>query len=124
MFPPHIHVRHPSPVRGNCPDHLTFVAHPTQGVPGSMGTQGCGLITPIGGTGIIAATTGFDGEIHIPKDWIFVTGMESCMVATGVPQTLILDGGTTKVDGANPNVQDNAVLPDAATAIVVSSKLS
>ncbi len=87
MLPPHIQLRQPSVVRGIIPDHLTFDEHPTQGVPGSMGVHGWGLITPMGGTGIMAATAGFEGDAHIPNPGTLTIGCESKILATDEPPT-------------------------------------
>jgi hypothetical protein len=66
--------------------------------------QGIGVNTPKAAV-VAAATSGLEGDMHIPKGMILVIGMWSMMLASGIwfVNTLFV-GRTTSELGAAPNV--------------------
>src|ERR1700733_4476445 len=75
----------------------------TQGA-GVAGMQGIGVSTPRAAA-VAAATTGFEGDIHMPKDMIFTIGMWSMILASGTWLVITrLVGSTTNELGAIPKL--------------------
>jgi len=81
----------------------TVAAPGTQGVV-VAGMHGIGVNTP-NAAAVAAATTGFEGDMHIPKGMILVMGIWSMIFAAGISLVIILFvGSTTSELGATPNV--------------------
>jgi len=81
----------------------------TVGTPGIhtsvTGMHGIGVNTP-NAAAVAAATSGFDGVVHMPNGMILTIGIASRMLAAGVPAVTV--GTTTlKAEGATPNVHIN-----------------
>jgi hypothetical protein len=54
---------------------------------------------------VAAATSGFEGDMHIPKGMMLVMGILSMMLASGIsPVKTSLTGKTTSELGATPKV--------------------
>ena len=86
-----------------------MLASSTVGAPGTQGVvvagmHGIGVSTP-NAAAVAAATTGFEGDMHIPNVMILVIGMWSMIFAAGISLVIILFiGSTTSELGATPNV--------------------
>src|SRR5438067_3794652 len=65
------------------------------------GMQGIGVNTP-NAAAVAAATMGFAMDMHTPNGGMFAIGMQSIMVAAGVPAIVRLVGSTTRDEGATP----------------------
>jgi hypothetical protein len=93
--------------------HVTSTAgaprRSTVGTPGThtsvTGMHGIGVSTP-SAAAVAAATSGFDGVMHMPNGMIFTIGAASRMLAEGVSVVTV---GTTTLngEGATPNVHIN-----------------
>lgn len=69
------------------------------------GTQGIGVNTP-NAAAVAAATSGFEGDEHIPKVGMFTIGLLSIILAAGILLVItLLAGNTTNGAGATPNEQ-------------------
>jgi hypothetical protein len=66
--------------------------------------QGMGVSTPIAAA-VAAATSGFEGDMHMPNGMMLVMGILSMMLASGTsPVKTALVGNTTSELGAIPKV--------------------
>jgi len=93
-------------------DELSRAGNPpfvTVGEPGAHGAavagiQGIGVSTP-NAAAVALATTGFAGDMHIPKGMIFTMGAKSMIVAAGIDDVEVVGADVaTSVLGAIPNV--------------------
>jgi hypothetical protein len=80
----------------------------TVGEPGThgatvFGIHGIGVKTPIAAA-VADATVGLANDIHVPKGSMFIIGLLSIMLATGVVDMVILSGNTVSTLGAAPKV--------------------
>jgi hypothetical protein len=83
--------------------NITVAAPGTQGAV-VAGMHGIGVKTP-NAAAVAAATTGFAGDMHIPKGMMLVIGMLSMILAAGISLVIIIFvGRTTSELGATPNV--------------------
>lgn len=81
----------------------------TVGEPGAQGAavagmQGMGVNTPRAAA-VAEATVGLAKDMHMPKVGMFTMGLESMMVAAGVPAMVLLAGRTLRAAGAAPKEQ-------------------
>jgi hypothetical protein len=83
--------------------------------------QGIGVSTP-SAAAVAAATSGFAGEMHIPKDMIFTIGLLSMMLASGwFPVITRLTGSTTNVLGVMPKLHWSVAPLHTCCAIELTS---
>lgn len=103
MTPAHMHIS---------VDVLSSVgisASKTVGAPGTQGatvagTHGIGVRTPMAAA-VAEATMGFAGDMHMPNGMIFVIGMKSMILASGISSVITMFvGNTTSELGAIPIV--------------------
>jgi len=92
-------------------DEFTMGWFPTKtvGLPGIhaavVGTHGPGVRTP-SAAAVSDAVLGFARLMHKPKGRMFMNGLASMMLATGLFSTIVrFNGGTIIEDGAAPCVQ-------------------
>lgn len=89
-----------------------------------LGIQGWGLMTPGGGTGVIAATWGLAGERHTPKGVILTIGLLSIILAYGILVKVLLAGNTLSVPGVAPIEHIKDAPPHTKTPIFSSYALN
>ena len=101
MTPPQIHISCETlSSEGKFPSN-TVGAPVIQGA-GVAGMQGIGVSTPRAAA-VAAATTGLEGDVHMPKGMILVIGIWSMMLASGTWLVItLLVGSTTSELGAKP----------------------
>ena len=103
ICPPQLHISlHESVKAGMLP---TFtVGEPGVHGAGITGIQGMGVKTPWAAD-VALDTVGLDNELHTPKGMIFVIGILSIMVPTGLlPAATLFWGVMTRALGADPKV--------------------
>lgn len=115
ITPPYIHISFELLLRAGLPP-ISTVGEP--GIQGAVvtGIQGMGVRTPIAAA-VAAATAGFAGFLHIPNGMMFVIGMLSMIVATGVEDVTRLTGSTFSTDGVMPKEQLSVAPPHTQKAI-------
>src|SRR5271170_726675 len=100
-MPPHMHIS------VQVLSKVGLLAKMTVGAPGTQGavvtgTHGMGVSTP-SAAAVAAATSGFDGDMHMPNGMMFTSGTLSMMLASGCSPVLTrFTGRTTNVLGAIP----------------------
>src|SRR3954447_26060674 len=102
MTPAQIHINFDELSSAGAVPTITVGAPTTHGA-GVAGTHGIGVRTP-SAAAVAAATVGFAIELHIPNGRMFVIGILSMMVATGVASIQRFTGRTTRLDGATPKL--------------------
>lgn len=101
---------------------INTVGEPGAHGAGITGTHGTGVSTPKAAV-VAAATAGFVGLLHIPKEGMFTTGTWSMMFAEGWFSTRSrLVGNTTKVDGAAPKL--HCITAPMTTCIAITENSS
>src|SRR5271170_4775764 len=102
-MPPHMHIS------VQVLSKVGLLAKMTVGAPGTQGavvtgTHGMGVSTP-SAAAVAAATSGFAGDMHMPKGMMFSMGTMSMILAAGMLLVIIIcTGSTTSVLGAIPKV--------------------
>ena len=76
------------------------------------GTQGVGVKTPLAAA-VALAVVGLASDEHVANGGIFVTGIESRILAANFLSATTVGNETIRVDGAAPKLQD--ILADKAT---------
>src|ERR1700677_4921005 len=102
ITPPHMHMSVETLSSAGMLASSTVAA---PGVHGAVvaGMHGIGVSTP-NAAAVAAATTGFAGDMHMPKGMMFSIGTMSMILAAGMLLVIIIFvGSTTSVLGAIPN---------------------
>jgi hypothetical protein len=99
ITPPHVHMHLDVLFKAGWPPIMQVAEPGTHGA--VTGTQGIGVNTPKAAA-VAEATVGFAMDVHIPKVGMLVIGIQSAIVAAGVPAMVLLVGNTTRAEGATP----------------------
>lgn len=86
------------------------------------GMQGMGVNTPRAAA-VAEATVGLARDMHVPKVGMFTMGLNSMIVAAGVPALVLLTGKTLSVAGAAPKLHI-IIAPETTSCPMAASQSS